>query len=300
MEKSYKKIFATVKAYFIITLGLLCYVLAWSVFIIPNNMVGGGVTGIAAIIQYCTGFEVSYSYFIINGLLLLIALKVLGKGFGAKTIYAIIVTSVLFKVVPAMIHESFINEIAISNGKLLCTIFGGALSGVGVALTFTQGGSSGGTDIIALMINKYRSISPGKILVLIDIIIIASSLIIPTEGSWGHRLATVIYGYIMAGVFSFTMDTFLNGSRQSVQMFIFSKKYSEIADRITNEAKRGVTIMNDQGWYSKDEGKLVMVIVRKNESNAILKIVKEVDNTAFVSVGNVMGVYGKGFDQIKK
>lgn len=300
MEKSTKKIFSTIKSYFIITVGLLCYVLAWSVFIIPNNMVGGGVTGIAAIIQYCTGFEVSYSFFIINGLLLLIALKVLGKGFGAKTVYAIFVTSLMFKVVPTIISDSFINEIAVENGKLLCTIFGGALSGFGVSLTFSQGGSSGGTDIIALMINKYRSISPGKILVIIDMIIIASSLIIPSDGNWGHRLATVIYGYVMAGVFSFTVDVFISGNKQSVQIFIFSKKYAEIADKITHEAKRGVTVMNGQGWYSKEDGKLLLVVVRKNESNGILRLVKEIDNTAFVSVGSVMGVYGKGFDQIKK
>ncbi|MCK9625187.1 MAG: YitT family protein [Bacteroidales bacterium] len=300
MEKSTKKIFLEVKAYLIITLGLLCYTLAWSVFIIPNNMVGGGVTGISAIIQYCTGFEVSYSYFIINTILLLFSLKVLGKGFGVKTVFAIIVTSILFKIVPTSIPESFINEIAIQNGKLLCSIFGGALSGLGVALTFTQGGSSGGTDIIALMINKYRTISPGKILVFLDMFIIASSLIIPSEGNWGHKLATMIYGYIMAGVFSFTMDVFLNGNRQSVQILIFSKKYNQIADRITKEARRGATVINAQGWYTKEEGKVVMVIVRKNESNLIFRIVKEVDNTAFLSVGNVMGVYGKGFEQIKK
>jgi uncharacterized membrane-anchored protein YitT (DUF2179 family) len=263
-------------------------------------MVGGGVTGISAIIQYCTGFEVSYSYFIINIILLLFSLKILGKGFGVKTVFAIIVTSVLFKIVPTSIPESFINEIAIQNGKLLCSIFGGALSGLGVALTFTQGGSSGGTDIIALMINKYRTISPGKILVFLDMFIIASSLIIPSEGNWGHKLATMIYGYIMAGVFSFTMDVFLNGNRQSVQILIFSKKYNEIADRITKEARRGATVINAQGWYTKEEGKVVMVIVRKNESNSIFRIVKEVDNTAFLSVGNVMGVYGKGFEQIKK
>lgn len=302
MEKNVKQVLKTVKSYSIITLGLLLYVTAWSVFILPNKMVGGGVTGIAAIIQYCTGVEVSYSYFVINGILLLIALKVLGKAFGAKTVFAIFVSSVFFKVIPALIPEVFIQEIAIANGKMLCTIFGGALSGLGVYLTFSQGGSSGGTDIIALMINKYRAISPGRILVIIDMIIIASSLIIPAEegATWGHRLATVIYGYIMSGVFSVTVDMFISGNKQSVQIFIHSKKYTEIADKIAFEGKRGVTAISDQGWYTKDEGKLLMVIARKNETAMILSMIKSIDDQAFISVGNVMGVYGKGFDLIKK
>jgi uncharacterized membrane-anchored protein YitT (DUF2179 family) len=300
MNTKSKKILSEIKAYFIIAVGLLCYVLAWSIFILPNNMVGGGVTGIAAIIQYWTGFEVSYSYFIINTVLLLIALKVLGRGFGAKTVFAIVVTSALFKVVPAVIPASFIQEFAVNNGPMLCCIFGGALAGLGMALTFAQGGSTGGTDIVALMINKYRSVSPGKIIVLLDIVIIASSLILPSEATWGYKFAIVIYGFIMSAVLSFTLDMFLSGSKQSVQILIFSKQYDAIADRITEETGRGVTVLNSRGWYTKEEGKVAVVIVRKNESSHILRIVKEVDKTAFLSVGSVMGVYGKGFEQIKK
>ena len=300
MNTKSKKILSEIKSYFIIAIGLLCYVLAWSIFILPNNMVGGGVTGIAALIQYWTGFEVSYSYFIINTVLLLIALKVLGRGFGAKTVYAILMSSVFFKIVPALIPDSFIQEFAISNGQLLCSIFGGALAGLGMALTFAQGGSTGGTDIVALMINKYRSVSPGKIIVLLDIVIIASSLILPSEATWGYKFAIVIYGFIMSAVLSFTLDMFLSGSKQSVQILIFSKQYDAIADRITEETGRGVTVLNSRGWYTKEEGKVAVVIVRKNESSHILRIVKEVDKTAFLSVGSVMGVYGKGFEQIKK
>ena len=300
MNTKSKKILSEIKAYFIIAIGLLCYVLAWSIFILPNNMVGGGVTGIAALIQYWTGFEVSYSYFIINTVLLLIALKVLGRGFGAKTVFAIVVTSALFKVVPAIIPESFIQEFAVNNGPMLCCIFGGALAGLGMALTFAQGGSTGGTDIVALMINKYRSVSPGKIIVLLDIIIISSSLILPSESTWGYKFAIVIYGFIMSAVLSFTLDMFLSGSKQSVQILIFSKQYDAISDRITEETGRGVTVLNSRGWYTKEEGKVAVVIVRKNESSHILRIVKEVDKTAFLSVGSVMGVYGKGFEQIKK
>ena len=164
MEQRIKRVLTVLKEYIIITLGLLCYTAGWDIFIIPHEMVGGGVSGIGALIYYATGFPVSYSYFIINFVLLLIALKVLGKGFGFKTVFAICMASLFFKILPDIIPQSFIDEIAISNGKLMSAIIGGAISGVGITLTFSQGGSTGGTDIIALMITKYRNVSPGKII----------------------------------------------------------------------------------------------------------------------------------------
>lgn len=299
MNTKNKKILSEIRSYVIITLGLLCYVLGWSIFILPNNMVGGGVTGISAILHYWTGFDVSYSYFIINAVLLAVGFMIMGGGFGVKTIYAIVISSLLFKIVPGLIPESFIQEIAINNGMMLCCIIGGALDGVGMAMTFANGGSTGGTDIVALIINKYRSISPGKIIVVMDIIIIASSMLVPTDGTWGYKFAIVIYGFIMSGVLSFTLDMVLSGNKQSVQILIFSKQYDAIADRITKETGRGVTVLNSKGWYTQEESKVAVVIARKNESSSILRIIKEVDKTAFLSVGSVMGVYGKGFDKIK-
>jgi uncharacterized membrane-anchored protein YitT (DUF2179 family) len=290
----------SVKEYVIIFLGLVLYVTAWSVFLLPNNMVGGGVSGMGAIIQYATGFKISYTYFIVNVILLIIALKILGKSFGAKTVFAVFVTTLLFRVIPGIIPTDFINEFAHENGRLACAVFGGALSGLGIAITFTQGGSSGGTDIIALIINKYRSISPGSIIVSLDILIISSTLLIPSAGSFGTRLATVIYGFVTSAVFSYTLDLFLNGNKQCVQIMVFSKKYAEIADAITKEAHRGVTAIHSEGWYTHTESEIVTVVARKQESSQILKIIKKVDDTAFVSVNNVSGVFGKGFEQIKK
>ena len=298
MEKN--KALSTFKSYAIITLGLILYVLAWVVFIIPHQLVGGGVTGISAVIQYCTGFNVSYSFFIINGILLLIALKILGPSFGVKTIYAMLVTTLLLRFMPLVIPEEFIQIIALDNGKLLSVICGGTLSALGISLTFSQGGSSGGTDIIALMITKYRAISPGKILLILDVFIIGSSLIVPTEGSWGERVANLMYGYIMAGVFSVALDVFVSGSKQSVQIFIFSKNYEKIADRITADIHRGVTALEGKGWYTKTESTVLLVIARKPELKLLLNLIKEEDPQAFISVGSVSGVYGYGFDVIKK
>ena len=298
MEKN--KVVSTLKSYAIITLGLLLYVLAWVVFIMPHQLVGGGVTGISAVIQYCTGFHVSYSFFIINGILLLIALKVLGPAFGVKTVYAMVVTTLLLRFAPMVIPQEFIQIIALDNGKLLSVIIGGMLSALGISLTFSQGGSSGGTDIVALMITKYRAISPGKILLILDIFIIASSLIVPTEGSWGVRVANLVYGYVMAGVFSVSLDLFVSGSKQSVQIFIFSKNFEKIADRITNDVHRGVTALDGKGWYTKTESTVLVVVARKQELKFLLTLIKEEDPQAFISVASVSGVYGSGFDVIKK
>lgn len=294
------KILSTLKSYIIIFFGLVLYTLAWTVFIIPNKMVGGGVTGISSIINYCTGFDISYSFFIINAILLAVALKVLGGGFGMKTVFALVVTSLLLKVEPLLIDPEFIQEFAVVNGKLLCAIIGGVLSAFGISLTFSQGGSSGGTDIIALMINKYRAISPGRAILVMDIIIIACSLLIPTDGSWSVRVATVFYGYVITGVSSISLDLFISGTKQSVQILIFSKNFERIADRIANEMHRGVTLLNGEGWYTKTGQSILLVVARKHEMKVILNMVREEDPTAFLSVGSVMGVYGQGFETIKK
>ena len=300
MEQKTKRILTVLKEYLIITLGLLCYTAGWCIFIIPHEMVGGGVSGMGALIYYATGFPVSYSYFLINTVLLLIALKVLGKGFGFKTVFAIFMASLFFKILPEIIPETFIQEIAISNGKLMSAIIGGAISGVGIALTFSQGGSTGGTDIIALMITKYRNVSPGKIILYLDIFIIASSMFLPNDLNVGAKFANVIYGYIVTGLCASTLDVLLSGMKQSIQMFIFSKNYAAIADRISKELRRGVTVLDGQGWFSKQNGKILLVIAKKTDMNFLYKIVKEEDKDAFMSEGSVRGVYGQGFDQIKK
>ena len=234
MDNKFLKVFTEVKSYFIMTLGLLLYALGWIIFVIPNNMVGGGVSGVSAILLYAFNIPVSISFFVINLILLLIALKVLGKAFGVKTVYAIIMISVFYEIVPPLIPEVFIQEIAISNGKLLCAIFGGVCAGLGIGISFSQGGSTGGTDIVALMIVKYKNVSAGRIILLLDIFIIASSLMLPPKEvvdangvigieSWGERFATILYGYILIGACSYSIDMFISGTKQSLQIFIFSK-----------------------------------------------------------------------------
>lgn len=295
----------TAKEYLLITLGLLSYVIGWSIFLLPNNLVGGGVSGICAIIYYATGIEMGYSYFVINLILLLIGFKILGTGFGSKTIYAIVVASVMLNVFPPLIPEYISQELAVSNGKLLCTIIGGILTGVGIGVSISSGGSTGGTDIIALIVGKYRNISPGKLILAMDVVIILSSMLVPSYTAAGElvpfpeKFATSVYGLIMITVSGYSVDLYLSGTKQSVQVFIFSKRYAEIADAIAEDMKRGVTLIHAEGWYTKEESQVIMVMTRKTDLNLLLRYVKAIDPDAFLSVTNVMGVFGKGFDAIK-
>ena len=298
-------IWVHIKEYVLITVGLVAYVLGWTLFLVPNNLIGGGVTGIASIVQYATGIKIGYTYFVVNIALLIAALFILGKGLGFKTVYAIILTSIGMNVCQDLIPESIVNILALENGKLMSTIMGGILAGFGIGMKMSQGGSTGGTDIIALIVNKYRNISPGRMILWMDVVIIMSSLLIPSytaEGalvSWADKITTVVYGFILVVIVSTVLDLYLSGSKQSVQLFILSQKYEQIADAITKDLHRGVTVLDGKGWYTKNSVQVVMVITRKTDLNLLLRYINTIDKDAFVSVSSVTGVYGKGFDSIK-
>lgn len=301
------EVLKTIKEYVLVALGILIYVTGWTVFLVPNNLVGGGVTGVSSILQYATGGAVrmGYTYFAINLILLVIALFTLGKAFGIKTVFAIILASVGLNVLQDIIPADICYNLAVKNGKLMSTIIGGITAGIGIGMTMSQGGSTGGTDIIALVVNKYRNVSPGRMILAIDVVIIGSSIIVPSYTPDGEllpfteKIVTVVYGLILTTVCSTVLDLYIAGSKQSVQVFILSKKYAEIADMITNDLHRGCTVLNGQGWYTKQETYVVMVLTRKSDLNLLLKMIKNIDSNAFLSVATVTGVYGQGFEAIK-
>lgn len=295
VSHSKKYVWANViKEYVIITFGLFVFTLGWSSFLIPSGIAGGGVSGIGAIIYFASNetIPVAVSYFVINFGLLLIALKVLGKGFGVKTVYAIAMSSFFFWWFGQIITEPIVKE------KFMAAIIGGAMGGIGVGITFSQGGSTGGTDVIALMINKYRNFSPGRLILLMDIVIISSSFFVWSELQITERFERIVYGYVVMGVAAYSIDLFISGAKQSLQLFIFSDYHEQIAARIANEMNRGITIMDGKGWHSKANQTVLIVMIRKAESSHIYKIIKDEDPQAFMSVNSVMGVFGKGFDNI--
>lgn len=276
-----------VRSYAVITLSLLIGTLGWGAFIIPSDIVGGGIVGIASIVYYVSGISVGPVNLALNAILILIAIKVLGKSFGIKTIYSIVVFSALISFFQVYFPEPIVKE------KFMAAIIGGGLSGASIGILFMNGASTGGTEIIAMLVNKYRNISPGRVMMMCDLIIIGSSYFI------FKSLETVVYGYVVMAVMSYVADMLLTGSRQSVQIFIVSSKPQEVADELSKTLQRGLSFLNGRGYYSQKEREFIVIIVRKSESHIVLQTIKCIDPDAFVSVGNVMAVYGQGFDTYK-
>lgn len=276
------------REYVIMTLALMVFVFGWTAFLIPNEITGGGIAGLSSVIQYATGIPISYSYFTINVVLLIAGFFILGGGFGFKTIFCIAASSLMFEFFPLIPWVSNIED------NLLNALIGGGLSGLGIGIVFTQGGSTGGTDIIALSINKYKNISPGKIYLACDTIIISSILLMPDKS-----LQDVVYGYIEIIAASYALDAYLTGTKQSVQILIMSDKYNEIADRLSFEMKKGVSSWNTRGWFTKEERNMLMVVVRKSEVNEVMKAVKEIDEKVFMMTAPVTAVYGGVFKEVK-
>lgn len=283
------KVMSVLWDYFLMTVGSVIFCMAWTSFVIPNGVSSGGLTGLCTIIQYGTGIPIGWTYPILNVILLLLGFLALGKGFGVKTIYVIALTSLLFDILPQFPQlEVMMDE------KLLVALVGGAMEAIGIGMVLQRGGSTGGTDIIAMLINKYWPVSPGKVYLYTDVFIISSVLLVPEKG-----LVDMIYAYVMMLGFSFGVDYVLLGNKSSIQILVFSEKYKEIADHIINNLQRGVTAIQSVGWYSQKESKVLLVIARKNQMNEIVNEVKEIDKKAFISVSTTMSVYGEGFEEVK-
>ena len=294
---STNRFFAGIKEYFLMTVGMFLYAFGWIGCILPADGMGGGAAGLSLVlcmfVEHLFGWQVSTGtmVFMINALLLLVAGFIVGWKFGVKTVFSIIMISVAMN-----FWESVLPPEGLFSGleNILQVILGGILAGSGVAICFMQGGSTGGVDIVAMIINKYRTVRYGNIVMCSDFIIIGSSLLV------GKTLTTVVYGYILTAVFGYTVDMIMSGNQQSNQIFIMSRKYDEITKAILEVAHRGVTLLDGMGGYTREEMKVVVVVCRKRETSDVLKVVKSVDPTAFMSIGSVAGVYGQGFQSLPK
>jgi uncharacterized membrane-anchored protein YitT (DUF2179 family) len=298
MKLTGKQIAVGIKEYLIMAIGMYLYAFGWVACVIPAGGMGGGATGLSILLNHLfPQITMGTFVFIINFILLIIAGFIVGWNFGIKTIYCIVMLSIAMDVCDAVIPENILVYYTqnIDSHNILLVILGAVIAGTGVATSFSQGGSTGGTDIVAMIINKYRKISYGRIVVFSDFIIIASALFVSDFGIDG-----VIYGYVFVAVFGYTVDMIQAGNNNSNQIFIVTHDYQAMADAMLYKANRGATLLDAQGWYSKEEKKIVMVVCRKRDTSMILKIAKSVDPYAFISVGSVMGVYGKGFDALNK
>lgn len=283
------------KDYVAITFGLVCYAFGWVAFMLPYQISTGGLTGISALIYYVTGIEIQVSYFILNGILMIFALKILGPKFCIKTLYAIpILTFFLWFFQVIMKDDAGNLPLLLGPGQeFMATVIGAGMLGFGIGIVFINNGSTGGTDIIAWIINKYKDVTLGRLIMYCDIVIISSCYLVFND--WKR----VLFGFTVLFIMTIVIDYVVNSNRQSVQFLIFSKKHEEIAETISTELHRGVTLLDGTGWYSKQNIKVVVVLAKKSQSLEIFRLVKDIDENAFISQSNVVGVYGEGFDKLR-
>ncbi|MDD2622844.1 MAG: YitT family protein [Bacteroidales bacterium] len=280
-------IFNEIKNYFFIFLGLFIFSFAWSAFLIPHQLTGGGISGISAILYFATGFPIGITVLIGNIILVLISIKILGKEFALRTIICSVMLSIAFSIMKPFFPKPLVDDM------FLCSLIGAMLSGVGVGMALNNGGNTGGTDIIALMIGKYRSISYGRLTLYINVFIVASSFLI--VGS----VEKLVYSFVVMIAYTFASDLVLDGFRQTYQIMVFSQKNQAIADQINTQLKRGATMIKGYGSYSKKETDILLVIAHKGDKRNIIRIIKHIDKSAFISIAKANSVYGKNFDEIK-
>lgn len=288
MKDRLNKLWYPIKDYTFIFIGLVLYAVGFTGFLVPNEITTGGLGGVAALIYYATKVPIDVSFGTLNGILLLLSIKILGFKFSVRTIFGVVVLTLLFKFLGSVITEPLLK-----GETFLSIVIGAMMCGAGVGLVFTSNGSTGGTDIIAAIVNKYRNVAFGRMILYCDIFIISCSYFV------SHSVDKLVYGFVTMVIMSYTIDLLINGVRQSVQFLIFSKEYEQIAESINKEVNRGVTILDGTGWYSQQPVKVVVVMARRTEAMTIFRIVKQIDSNAFISQSNVVGVYGQGFDKIK-
>ena len=302
MTVNHKIIFNEIKDYLFITLGLVMYTISFTVFLMPYQIVAGGVTGLSAIIYYATGFHLENTYIIINLVLLAVALKILGIKFLMKTIYAIFTLYFLLKFAQDIIpkQDNGLPFKLMGEGQdFMSMIIGCVITGIALATVFMNNGSTGGTDIIAASINKYHNVSLGSVLIAADFCIIGSCMFFPQFGNYIERAHKVMFGFCVMAMENYTLDYVMNARRQSVQFMIFTNKWQEIANAIGTQMNHGVTILDGHGWYTGQDIKVLCILAKKNESVNMFRLIKMIDPQAFVSQSSVIGVYGEGFEEMK-
>ncbi len=291
-----------VKDYAGITMGLVLYAFGFTFFLMPYEIVTGGVAGIAAIVEYATSFPNQYTYFLVNFALLVMALKILGLKFLMKTIYAILMLTFLLWFMKQLVprdEAGMMIKILGEGQNFMSLIIGCTMTGSALGIVFVNNGSTGGSDIIAASVNKFYNMSLGTVLLLLDFVIIGSCMFIPQFGTLLQRGYMVVFGFCTMVIENYMLDYIYNRQRSSVQFMIFSDKWQEIANAIGTQMDHGVTILDGHGWYTGQKRRVLCILAKKNESTTIFRIIKHLDPNAFVSQSAVIGVFGEGFDAIK-
>lgn len=292
-----KKVKKYIIDYLALTFACFSFAFAWEAFMIPNGMSAGGMMGLCTVIQYATaGFiPAQYSYFVINALLIVVAVLAMGIGFGFKTIYCIAMSSLAMQLLEGIAAIKCVpGEFFFVRETVLIPIIAGVFEAVGIGLVLRFGGSTGGTDIIALMVNKYWPVSLSVVFLISDLAVVCLLLFLPDK-----NFNDMIYGIEELVTFSLMIDFVVGGKKSSYQLLVFSDKYEQIADYVINDLQRGATVLSAKGWYTKKEKDVLLLLINQKELPAISKAIKEIDQKAFMSVSPTNNVYGEGFDEIR-
>lgn len=295
MKKS--KALLTLHEYLVITLACFIFGWAWEGFMIPWGMSAGGMMGLSTIIQYATGglIPAQYTYMGINILLIVIAVFAMGIGFGFKTIYAILMSTLAMQIIASVPWlQCAPGEFFYVKDALLVPVIAGTLEATGLGLVIRFGGSTGGTDIVAIMINKYYPVQLSVVFLITDLITVALLLFLPEK-----TFTDATYGVVEIVIFNLLIDNIVGGHKSTFQLMIFSEKYKEIADHIINQMERGVTVLKAQGWYTKKDKNVLLILINRGELSSLMREVKSLDPRAFMSVSSTKSVYGEGFEEIK-
>ncbi len=282
-----QELLAEIKNFFFVLIGLFIFAFAWSAFLIPHKLMGGGISGIASVVYFATEFPIALTVLIINVVLVGVSFKILGKKFAFRTMVSTLMLSFAFSIMRPLFTEPLVDDM------FLCSLIGAMLSGVGVGIAINNGGNTGGTDILALMIGKYRNISYGRVILYTNVLIVLSSYLVV------RSIPNLVYSYVVMIAYVFASDLILDGFRQTYQIMVFSKENVEIANQINEELNRGATFLKGYGSYSKQETDVLLVVAHKGDKRQIIKIIKNVDKSAFITIAKTNSVYGRNFDEIK-
>ena len=287
MSLSGKDVLKEVRNFVFITIGLAIFAFGWTAFMIPHELTGGGVSGIGAILYFALKIPVGISTLVLNLILVAFAWKVLGRKFWVNTIICSVILSTFMAIGQAIFTQPLVDD------KFMCSLIGASLAAFGVGMAINWGGNIGGTDIVALMIGKYRNISYGRVTLYTNLVIVGSSYFIVQD------LEKLVYSMVVMFVYTVVSDVVIDGYKQSYQIMVFSKKNKEIAERINTELQRGATFIKATGSYSKEESEILLIIAHRTDKVLITRIIKEIDDTSFISISKTYGVFGKNFDQLK-
>jgi uncharacterized membrane-anchored protein YitT (DUF2179 family) len=289
-----------VRDYVYIIAGMAIFAVGFTALILPHHIVVGGMAGFATLVFFASGehLPVGFTMLTVNFLMLACGYRVLGRSFVVRTIFGATLLSLMI----GAIEDYFTSNPPIIVDPTMSVMMGAVICGVGIGVYYSHDGSSGGTDIVAALLDKAHRISVGRTMIYVDVTIVALSFFLPFEGDWNARVQArvpvMLYGWASIVIYSYIADRIVNAPRRANQFLIISSKWEEIAHAVAHEARRGVTKLQAEGYWTGQDRMLLMVWCRQSDAARIYDIVRRIDTEALVIQSEARSLYGEGFDPL--